>query len=191
MLTFVLKLLERLLLELYDCYLNNISTMKRQIATTKKDFRNIRAHVQAHKHVSYCVCAFTLWCAGACALIFMKKILVVFYSLISLSFKLQNFHCGDICKVHLLSNSSLRPRIRSWLYFCSFAHLPGNLCTSPRQPWHISPTTFAHLPSNPKQHLNCCLTPEMKGFGLSVKGWGLRVNGQGLRAKGYGQMDKG
>ena len=60
-----------------------------------------------------------------------------------------------------LSNSSLRPRTRSWLYFCSFAHLPGNLCTSPRQPLHISPATFAHLPGNPYPHLNCCQTADL------------------------------
>ena len=44
-----------------------------------------------------------------------------------------------------LSNSSLRPRTRSWLYFCSFAHCPGN----------------------PNTHLNCFQTPCL-GLGPGV-----------------------
>ena len=31
----------------------------------------------------------------------------------------------------------------------TFAHLPGNPCTSPRQPLHTSLAIFAHLPGNP------------------------------------------
>ena len=52
-----------------------------------------------------------------------------------------------------LSNSSLRPRTRSWLYFCSFAHLPGNPCTTGNiignhSIWYLYFVTFPYLEPN-------------------------------------------
>ena len=65
---------------------------------------NVRARVSSRQNVRMRVYAS---CAHACTRIFTKYFLIVYYYVMSLSFKFRkdlSFRCGDICKIVLISD---------------------------------------------------------------------------------------